>query len=211
MTGRPYARHVKQIGKPAVVAAIIGPIQSVLGWVLSATLVPGYDPLRLTISDLAAPGSPAQILQSSFFILGGTLTLIAAIYARTFALAGRVALAVSALCTYGLTIFPTSLTGHAPIHTTFAAASFVLSAGWLLLAIRTRADAPFIIRPKWAIWQTAYQAAVAIIFLVVWADVNSPVAGLWERVVTTSQSLQASVVILVIYRLQRSQSTKLKA
>lgn len=192
------------IAKPAVIAAILGPIQSVLGWLICGLLFPGYDPIRQTISELAAPGSPASAIQSSFFILGGTLTLVAAIFARTFALAGRIALFVSALCTYGLTIFPTSLTGHAPIHTAFAATSFVLSAGWLLLAMRKRVDAPFIIRPKWVIWQTVYQAAVAVIFLAVWVDANSPVAGLWERVVTTSQSLQVSLVVLIIYRLQKS-------
>ncbi len=200
---------MKEIAKPAVVAAILGPIQSVLGWFICGFLFAGYDPIRQTISELAAPGSPAQPIQSSFFILGGTLTLIASIYARTIPMAGRIALFVSALCTYGLTIFPTSLTGHAPIHTTFAATSFVLSAGWMLGAMRKGADAPWIIRPKWVLIQTAYQAVVAIVFLIVWADPNSAVAGFWERVVTTSQSLQVSIVVLVIYRLQQSRNKQL--
>ncbi len=41
------------IGRPALIAAIIGPIQAVLGWVISGALWPGgFDHLTKTISDL---------------------------------------------------------------------------------------------------------------------------------------------------------------
>ena len=194
---------MKTIGKPAVFAAILGPIQSVMGWLICGALVAGYDPVRLTISDLAAPESPTHLLQSSFFILGGTLTIIAAIFSRTFSMPGRVALFVSGLCTYGLTIFPTPLEGSSTPHRIFAITSFVLSAGWLLGAMRFRKDAPWIIRPTAAILQTAFQASIAIAFLIVWVDPNATDVGVWERVVATAQALQVSVVVLVIYFAQR--------
>jgi hypothetical membrane protein len=190
---------MKQIGKVAVVAAILGPIQSVLGWTISGALTPGYNPTFQTISELAANDAPTHYLQSSFFILGGTLTILAAIFARTLALPGRIALFISGICTYGLTIFPTPLVGKSPMHLLFAITSFVLSAGWPLAAMRFRKDAPWIIRPTAAILQTAYQAFVAITFLIVWSDPHATTIGLWERVVTTSQALQVSVVVLVIY------------
>lgn len=66
------------IGIWAVIAATIGPIQNLTGWNLSAYLWPGYDPISQTISDLAADDSPVKWVQTSFFILGATLTLIAA-------------------------------------------------------------------------------------------------------------------------------------
>lgn len=179
---------MKPIARPALVAAIIGPVQSVLGWVIAGSLWSGYDQVRQTISELASPESPVRVIMSSFFVFGGILTLIGAVYARTFSMPGRVALFLSGLCTFGLTIFPTPLIGHSSMHLLFAITSFVLSAGWPLLAMRFRKDAPFALRPPVAIAITLVQAVLAIIFLVVWADPTSQVIGAWERVVTVSQS-----------------------
>ena len=192
-----------RIERPAAVVAVIGPIQSVLGWVIAGALWQGYDPTFQTISDLAAPQSPVRWVMSSFFILGGTLNLIGSIYARTLALPGRIALFAAGLCTYGLTIFPTPLDGHSDMHRVFAITSFVLSAGWPLLAMRREKYAPFIIRPFASIVATTLQAALAIWFLIVWADTSTTNIGVWERVVTTSQSLYISFVVLVIYWAQQ--------
>lgn len=194
---------MKAIEKPAVIAAIIGPIQSVLGWTIAGAMWSGYDPVYQTISDLAANESPVKITMSAFFVLGGTLSLIGAVYAKTLAMPGRVALFISGLCTYGLTIFPTPLVGHSDMHRLFAISSFVLSAGWPLLAMRRDKAAPFIIRPLASIIGTAAQATLAIWFLLVWSDPNTTNIGVWERVVTTSQSLYVSIVVLVIYFGQR--------
>lgn len=199
---------MKPIERPAVVAAIIGPIQSVLGWMIAGSLWDGYDPVYQTISDLAANESPVKLVMSSFFVLGGTLTLIGAVYARTLAMPGRIAIFVSGICTYGLTIFPTPLVGHSDMHRLFAISSFVLSAGWPLFAMRRDKNAPFIIRPLASILGTAAQASLAIWFLLVWADPNTTNIGVWERVVTTTQSLYVSVVVLVIYFGQRKSRLK---
>lgn len=198
----------KPIGKPAVIAAVIGPIQSVLGWLIAGSLWQGYDPVNQTISDLAADDSPVKLIMSAFFILGGTLTLIGAIYARTLAMPGRVALFISGICTYGLTIFPTPLVGHSDMHRVFAISSFVLSAGWPLLAMRRDKSAPLIIRPLSSIVGTSLQAFLAIWFLIVWADPDTTNIGVWERVVTTTQSLYVSVVVLTIYFAQTSKGEK---
>lgn len=193
-------KPLKPIARPAVWAAILGPIQSVLGWVICGLLTPGYDPVRQTISELASPEAPTHLLQSAFFLLGGTLTIVAGVYARTLAMPGRVALVLSGICTYGLTFFPTPLIGWSLWHRVFAIASFVLSAGWLLGAMRFRKDAPTIIRPAAAIAQTLFQTVIAVIFLVVWANPAATDVGVWERIVATSQALQASVVVLAIAR-----------
>jgi hypothetical membrane protein len=190
---------MKAIGRPAFIAAIIGPIQSVLGWTIAGALWVGYDPVRQTISDLAANESPVQWIMSSFFIFGGVLTLIAAVYARTFAMPGRVALFLAAICTFGLTISPTPLIGYSIWHRIFAIASFVLSAGWHLFAMRTRKDAPWILKPPAAILGTALQVALALWFLSSWTDPTATNVGVWERVVAVSQALYVSVVVIVIY------------
>ena len=190
---------MKPIGNPAFIAAIIGPIQSVLGWTIAGSLWAGYDPVKQTISDLAANESPVKWIMSSFFVLGGTLTLIAASYARTLALPGRIALFISAICTYGLTIFPTPLVGYSLMHRIFAITSFALSAGWPIFAMRFRKDAPWIIRPTASIIGTVLQTALALWFLSTWTDVNNTTVGVWERVVAVSQSLYVSAVVIVIY------------
>ena len=117
---------MKPIGKPAFIAAIIGPIQSVLGWVIAGALWAEYNPVTQTISDLAAPESPVNLIMSGFFVFGGVLTLIASIYARTLALPGRIALFLSAIATFGLTIYPTPLIGYSVEHRIFAIVSFAL-------------------------------------------------------------------------------------
>lgn len=199
---------MKPIAIPAVVAAVIGPIQSVLGWLIAGSLWVGYDPVRQTISELASPESPVKVIMSSFFILGGTLTLIAAFYSPTFAMPGRIALIISGICTYGLTIFPTPLIGSSPQHLFFAITSFVLSAGWPLLAMRFRTDAPAILRPKWSVTIALLQGALAIWFLVVWSDPNSQMIGAWERVVTVSQAAVASLLVLVCFNAQRNANSR---
>ena len=197
------------IGKPALYAAYIGPFQSAAGWLIAGSMWPGYDPVRQTISDLAANESPVQLIMSSFFVLGGVLTLIAAIYGRTLAMPGRVALFVAAICTFGLTIFPTPLgNDYSIMHRGFAISSFVLSAGWPLLAMRKRSDAPWIIRPTASIIGTALQAALALWFLSTWTDQTNTTEGLWERVVDVSQAAYVSVVLVVCYFSQAKTPSK---
>ena len=194
---------MRLIEKPAVVAAIIGPIQSVLGWTIAGSLWAGYNPVKQTISDLAANESPVQWIMSSFFVLGGILTLIVAAYAKSFALPGRIALLVSAICTFGLTIFPTPLIGYSIWHRVFAISSFVLSAGWHLFAMRAASDAHWLLKPPAAIIGTGLQTALALWFLSTWTDPNATDVGVWERVVAISQSVYVSVVVIGVYLSQR--------
>jgi hypothetical membrane protein len=193
---------MKPIGKLAYFAAIAGPIQSVLGWTIAGSLWVGYNPITQTISDLAANESPVKWIMSSFFILGGLLTLIVSIYGRAFALPGRIALFISAVCTFGLTIFPTPLVGYSLMHRIFAISSFVLSAGWPILAMRKRKAAPWIIRPTASILGTAIQAALALWFLSSWTDPTQTSVGVWERVVAVSQAIYVSAAVIICYRWQ---------
>lgn len=194
---------LKPIAPIAVWAAYVGPIQNVAGWAIAGLLWPGYDAVALTISDLASPESPVRWVMTAFFLLGSTLTLIAALFARTLALPGRIVLFIAAMCSYGLTAFPTPLNGASLTHRVFAIAFFAASASWQLFAMRFRKDAPWVLRP-WAILSaSAIQAAVAITFLVIWADPESTHIGVWERIVSFIQALYLSAVVLVCARIQR--------
>jgi hypothetical membrane protein len=189
-------KSLKRIGLPALVAAVIGPIQVVLGFNLAQLFWPEFDPIRKTISDLAADDSPVQVLMTSFFYLGGTLSIIVAIYARSFALPGRIAIALAGLATYGLAFFTTpSQVGHSDEHRIFAIASFVLSSAWPLFAMRFDKRYAWILRPTGAILGTALMTIVSLIFLASWTDPNSTLTGLWERIIAVGQTWYMAFVI----------------
>ena len=77
-------KPVQTIQWPALVAAILGPIQVVVGFNLAQALWPEFDPVVKTISDLAANDSPVQLWMTSFFYFGATLSLVVAVWARSF-------------------------------------------------------------------------------------------------------------------------------
>lgn len=198
---------MRRIETPAFVAGIIGPFQSVGGWLIAGSLWPAYDPVTHTISDLAAKDSPVWPLMSAFFILGGTLTLIAAIYAKSLATPGRVVLFLGALATYGLTIFqtPTQDT-HSVAHRFFAALAFVLWSVWPIFSTRRDSDAPTLLRPKATLAATGFFLILAIWFLSVWTDPNFTAEGVAERILVTAQAVYMSVAILLIWFEERKRN-----
>lgn len=191
---------MKKISWPAAVAAIIGPIQSVLGWVISAALWPTYDPIAKTISDLAADDSPVQAIQTSFFVLGGTLSLVAAVHARSLSMPGRVLIFLGGLATYGFAYFTTpSQDSSSEMHRLFAIISFVIFSAWPLFAMRFDKAYPWVLRPVGVIVATAIMTAVSLWFLATWTSPDATNVGLAERVVATMQTGYLSLVILVCW------------
>jgi hypothetical membrane protein len=182
------------IGKPALFAATIGPIQSVLGWAIAGSLWPGYDPIKKTISDLAADDSPVQWIQSTFFILGGILSLLAAIYARGFAMPGRVLIFAGGLATFGFTYFTTpSQDGYSDMHRYFAITSFVLFSAWPLFSMRTSKNYPWVLRPVGAIVATLGFTIISLWFLSTWTNPDA------TNVIATSQITYLSAVIWIAW------------
>jgi hypothetical membrane protein len=195
------------IGIWAVVAATLGPIQNVLGWSLSAALWPEYDPIRKTISDLAANDSPVQWIQTSFFVFGATLTLIAAWQAKSFAFPGRVVLFLAALASYGFAYFATpSQDGFSTEHRIFASIAFVLFSAWPLFAMRFDKRYHWSIRPVGAISATVVMTLTTIWFLLTWLDPDQTWVGVSERVIAVMQVLWLSAAVWLQYLHQSKQS-----
>jgi hypothetical membrane protein len=201
----PYVCFMKRIGLAAVIASTIGPVQSILGWVISGALWAGYDPIRQTISDLAADDSPVQAIQTGFFFLGATLTVVGAIFARTLSLPGRIVLFLAGLATYALAIFTTpSQTGHSDLHRLSASISFVLMSAWPLFSMRFRKDAPWVIRPPAAIFSTLMLAAISVWFLLTWLDPTATNIGVAERVIVTAQVIWLSFTVWTCWLIERN-------
>jgi hypothetical protein len=179
-------------------------VQSILGWLISGALWVGYDPIRQTISDLAADDSPVQAIQTSFFFLGATLTVIGAIYARSLALPGRVVLLGAGLATYALAIFTTpSQTGHSDAHRLAATISFVLMSAWPLFSMRFDRSYSWVLRPVGAVSATVALTIISIWFLSTWLDPNAGNVGFVERVIVTAQVLWLSFTVWVSWLYQQ--------
>lgn len=193
------------IGQWAFLAAILGPIQNVLGWSVSAALWPGYDPIAKTISDLAADDSPVKWIQTSFFLLGSTLTLVAAFDAKALAKPGRVTLFLAGLASFGFTFFATpSQDSYSDLHRLFATIAFLLFSLWPLLAIRTDKRYHWSLRPVGAICATVVMGLTTAWFLLTWLEPGQPIVGVSERVIAVMQVLWLSFVIIAQRRHQRS-------
>ena len=157
--------HPHQVSRLLLVLAVVGPVQSVLGWSLSAALWPGYDPVVQTISELASPESPVRYLQSSFFILGALIDIVVALRFTVLAKPARVLIFLGGLATIGLTIFPTPLVGVSEPHRVFATISFVIFSIWPVFGMRLGREWPPIVRPLASIVATLVLGAIAIVFL----------------------------------------------
>ena len=192
------------IGIWAVVAATLGPIQNITGWTLSALLWPGYDPIRQTISDLAADDSPVKWVQTSFFLFGSTLTLIGAWSAKSLAIPGRITLMLAGLSSYGVAIFavPDQKSNSAE-HLFFATSAFVLFSAWPLLAMRFDKRYHWSIRPPGAITATVVMTIATLIFLLTWLDPDRTFTGLAQRTIVVMQVVWLTFAIWAQWLHQR--------
>lgn len=191
---------MQRISRPAIIAATIGPVQSVMGWVIAGSLWAGYDPIKKTISDLAADDSPVQAIQTSFFLLGGILSLIAAVYARSLALPGRIVIFLGGLATFGFAYFTTpSQDGYSDLHRIFAISSFVLFSAWPIFSMRRSQQYPWVLRPTGAIAATIGFTLISLWFLSTWTNPDASNVGFVERVIATAQITYLSVVIWICW------------
>jgi hypothetical membrane protein len=205
---------MSKIARPAAIAAVIGPIQNVAGWLIAGIIAstihteiwPGYDGVRQTISELASPQSPVLLIMSAFFLLGGVLSLITGVYAGALAWPGRIAIFVGGLCMFGITVFPTPLIGYSVEHRVFAIVSFVLFSAWPLLSMRFGKDKHVLLRPLVSIIATVIYTVISFWFLFTWTDPTSPYTGVLERLLSFIQTAWLSFVVLTVWRSQRKLS-----
>ncbi|MEN9749411.1 MAG: hypothetical protein RL149_489 [Actinomycetota bacterium] len=198
------AKSIERMHWPALVAAVIGSVQVVLGFSLAQALWPEFNSMKSTISDLAADDSPVQVLMSSFFYFGATLSLVVAFWARTFSVPGRITIALAGLATYGLAFFTTpSQDSHSDAHRIFAVISFVLSSAWPLFAMRFDKRYPWIVRPAGAILGTLAMTIASLVFLASWTDSMATMTGFWERVIAVGQTWYLAAVIWICWFSQR--------
>ncbi len=192
------------IGRPAVVSSLLAPVFFIGGAIVAGALSPGYDPVRQTISELAAGDAPTRVLMTVFFVLTGLCHLVTVTFARGVGIPGRIAFLVGALASLGVAVFPLpSVAGTSATHTSFAIVGFVLLAAWPVLGMRLRADLPWLVRPAGSILGTAILTVLCVWFLIVWTSHSSPYVGLVERVAADAESIWPAVVATALFRRAR--------
>ncbi|MFG1805605.1 DUF998 domain-containing protein [Streptomyces sp. NPDC049040] len=183
----------------AVVSSGCAPVLLVAGSTTATVLEgPTYNPVRQTISVLAA-GRPAGYWTLTVMLVAlGLCHVATACGLRAAALAGRIALGAGGVCAMVLALFPAPKTGGSFSHGSVVAVGFTLLALWPILAADRRAGAPWGLRRVPSFTVSGLMVLGAGWFLIE-LQVHGA-AGVAERVLTIVQSLWPVVVVVSCLR-----------
>jgi hypothetical protein len=180
--------HVECTGVPrwAVVTAGAAPALLVVGFLVAAMLQPvSYDPLRDTISVLAARGAADPWVMTAAIAAVGACYLVTALGLSPVRRVGRLALAGGGVATLSIAAFPTPLHGYSGPHAVAVIAASTTMCAWPVLAAHPQHRARLLrFGPN--------VAASAVTFgLIMWFlfEINGGELGLAERCAAVAPAL----------------------
>lgn len=180
----------------AVLSSSCAPVLLIGGWQVAAARQPGgFDPVRQTISALAARGAADPWIMTAALAGVGVCHTITAAGLVGVAVPGRVLLAAGGLATVGVAVLPLPVSGESPGHAAAAAVAFSALSLWPGLAWRRGR------RPGPA---AMLAAAAGLLGVLGWFALeffgDGPRIGLSERVLTGAQALWPLVAVLLARR-----------
>jgi hypothetical membrane protein len=157
---------------------------------------PRYDPVRDTISALAARGATDRWVMTSALAGLGVCHVVTALGMRPARPAGRVVLAVGGVATVMVAAFPQPAAGNSVAHTIAATTAFAALALWPPFAAKPASWAPLLTRSSSVI------ASAILVGLVVWfaAELHGGQRGLAERAAAGAQALWPLAVVVTTNR-----------
>ncbi|HEX2297961.1 MAG TPA: DUF998 domain-containing protein, partial [Pseudonocardiaceae bacterium] len=169
----------------SALSAASAPVLLIGGWQLAAARQPGgFDPVRQTISALAAHGATDRWIMTTGLAGVGVCHVVTAVGLRSAAPAGRVLLATGGAATVAVAAFSQPLNGDSSAHVTAAAVAFPALSLWPALAWRPGRS------PSRTV---SLVAASGLLALLGWFGLDyftgSSRIGLSERVLAAAQSL----------------------
>lgn len=195
-----YLVTVRTVPWWSVLSAASAPVLLIGGWQLAASRQPGgFDPVRQTISALAAQGATDRWIMTTGLAGVGACHVVTALGLRPAAPAGRVLLATGGAATLAVAAFPQPATGDSPAHIAAAAVAFPALSLWPALAWR-RGRSPS--RAGWL------GAASGLLALLGWFGLDFLTGGarigLSERLLAAAQSLWPLAVVATALLTRRS-------
>lgn len=192
------------VRRPALVSSVLAPIFFIGGTLVAEALWPEFDPVRQTISELAAGDAPPRVFMTIMFALTGVCHLTTAIYAVGVGWLGRIALGLAGVATLGVAAFPLpTVATTSDAHRLAAILGFVLLAVWPALGMRVGREHPWLICPLGAVLGTLLMGAVCFWFLAVWSSPETGYVGVVERAAANLESLWPAFVVAALFVRQR--------
>jgi hypothetical membrane protein len=161
---RTYSRSVKTIGGSQVprwvaVSATLAPVAMIGGWTLAASLQGDFDPVRETISALAANSARVPLVMTAGLAVTGLCHMITAAGLKRVPVGGRLVLGLGGVATTAVAILPVDLSPRA--HGVAATFAFVALSIWPVAARNRHGISA--LRPRQAVLATG-----GLLGLLVW-------------------------------------------
>jgi len=152
----------------------------------------GYNPVRDTISSLAAQGATDRWVMTAALLAVGVCDVVTGAGLNPARWAGRLTLMVGGVATMLVAAFPQPLRGNGVDHTIAATVAFTTLAVWPIMAVRRRAGVAVLSLPF------AVCASLVTLGLLTWftLEIHGSHRGLAERAAALSEVLWPLVVAL---------------
>ena len=180
------------------------PVLLTAGWVVAGSLQPpSFDPVRQSVSTLAAAGAPDRWVMSLAFAAVAACYIATAVALRPAARAGRVVLVAAGAAGILVALSPEPLDGGFSLtHAVWATAGFGLLAAWPTGAIRRGDPVPWGLRPAAAILAVAVVTGL-LCWFVIEVIAGGAQIGLAERITGEAQALWPLLVVISCRRAAR--------
>lgn len=200
---------MRYVGIPALVSTSAAPLGLIGGWALSAYMWPEYDPIKQTISELAAGDAPTARIMNWMFILAGVCHIISAVFLYAVGVPGRALLAIGGAASIALAFFPlptvdTTTTAHRVV----AGISFIALALWPVFGCRRRPIVS-ILRPMPMALATAGLLGLCGWFFLVW-DSEGAITGFVERTAVGAEVLFPMAMAWALFFRERSRRGRIR-
>ncbi|MGO8859511.1 MAG: DUF998 domain-containing protein [Acidimicrobiales bacterium] len=190
-----------RIPRWTLISAAVGPLLLIGGWTLAAAQqAKGYNPIRDTISSLAARGATDRWIMTLALAGLGACYIVTAIGLRVAGGVGRTVLVVGGLATLLVAAFPQPAAGNSVAHTGAATVAFGALAIWPVLATRRQTHVPLLTYPA------SIPATVIMVALVLWfvVEIHGGHRGLAERFAAGAEAFwPLAVVVASAFTLHR--------
>ncbi|MDG9676815.1 DUF998 domain-containing protein [Micromonospora sp. DH14] len=199
----------------ALLSAAGAPLFLIGGWTAAqAAQADGFDPVRQTISALAATGADQRWIMTIGLAGLGLCHLTTALGLVSAAPAGRGLLGVGGLATVLVAVFPQNATGSSTTHVVAAGVAFGALAVWPALAVPRRAAPPLAREHRHPpqggpapVRRVALAAAAVLLGLVGWFAVEFVTDGAWigltERLAAAAEAGAPLAAVLLSRRRPR--------